>query len=113
MCPLPHSPKTSLRAGGTHIAVLARSVAAYLYVALSTADIDKASRQLSLQTTKTLMALFKYVTVFASSLFFVKLWLCLMAIMDTTGSALPYFMWSVCLCTYIITRGHSFLLPDL
>ncbi len=59
------SPKTSLRAGGTHLAVLARSVAAYLYVALSTVDIDKASRQLSLQTTKALMALFKYVSIFS------------------------------------------------
>ena len=56
-----HSPKTSLRAGGTHLAVLARSVAAYLHVALSFQDVDKAARQLSLQTTKAIMSMFKYV----------------------------------------------------
>ena len=32
--------KTSLHAGGTHLAVLARSLSCYLYVALEQKDID-------------------------------------------------------------------------
>ena len=54
-----HSPKTSLRAGGTHLAVLARSVMAYLNVSLESGDLDKVSKSLTMQTTRALMAIFK------------------------------------------------------
>ena len=53
------SPKTSLRAGGTHLVVLARSIAAYLQVALDVGDLDRAARTFNQQTTKTLMTIFK------------------------------------------------------
>lgn len=52
-------PKTSLRAGGTHLVVLARSIAAYLQAALDVGDLDRASRTLSQQTTKALMTIFR------------------------------------------------------
>lgn len=52
-------PKTSLRAGGTHLVVLARSIAAYLQVALDIGDLDRASRTFNQQTTKALMTIFK------------------------------------------------------
>ena len=53
------SPKTSLRAGGTHLAVLARSVMLYLNVSLESGDLDKVSKSVNMQTTRALMALFK------------------------------------------------------
>ena len=53
------SPKTSLRAGGTHLAVLARSVVSYLNVSLESGDLDKVSKSLNMQTTRALMAIFK------------------------------------------------------
>ena len=52
-------PKTSLRAGGTHLVVLARSVAAYLHAALDMGDLDKVSRALNQHTTKALMTIFR------------------------------------------------------
>ncbi len=55
-----HSPKSSLRAGGTHLAVLGRSLAAYLYTALETADVDKAAAVISGQTTRLLTSIFKW-----------------------------------------------------
>ena len=54
-----YSPKTSLRAGGTHLAVLARSVMLYLNVSLESGDLDKVSKSLNMQTTRALMAIFK------------------------------------------------------
>ena len=54
-----YSPKTSLRAGGTHLAVLARSVMSYLNVSLESGDLDKVSKSLNMQTTRALMAIFK------------------------------------------------------
>lgn len=56
---LAHSPKTSLRAGGTHLAVLARSVMSYLNVSLENSDLDKVSKSLNTQTTRALMSVFK------------------------------------------------------
>ena len=56
---IPCSPKTSLRAGGTHLAVLARSVMSYLNVSLESGDLDKVSKSLTMQTTRALMAIFK------------------------------------------------------
>ena len=53
------SPKTSLRAGGTHLVVLARSLAAYLMAALDQTDLEKASRTLNQHTTKAIMTIFK------------------------------------------------------
>ena len=54
-----HRPKTSLRAGGTHLAVLARGIMSYLNVSLESADLDKVSKSLNMQTTRALMAIFK------------------------------------------------------
>lgn len=62
-CPLSlyHRPKTSLRAGGTHLVVLARSVGAYLQASLDVGDLDRAARMLNQQTTKALMTIFRQV----------------------------------------------------
>lgn len=59
LCLSLRSPKTSLRAGGTHLAVLARSVMLYLNVSLESGDMDKVSKSVNMQTTRALMALFK------------------------------------------------------
>lgn len=56
-----HSPKTSLRAGGTHLAVLARSLGAYLHVSLESKDLERAAKVISEQTTKWLLTVFKWV----------------------------------------------------
>jgi len=52
-------PKTSLRAGGTHLAVLARSLGAYLNVSLESKDLERATKVISEQTTKWLLTIFK------------------------------------------------------
>ena len=54
-----HSPNTSLRAGGTHLAVLARSLGAYLHVSLESKDLERAAKVISEQTTKWLLTVFK------------------------------------------------------
>ena len=53
------SPKTSLRAGGTHLAVVARGLASYLHVALESRDAEKVSRNINEQTTKWILSMFK------------------------------------------------------
>ena len=63
-----HSPKTSLRAGGTHLAVLARSLGAYLHVSLESKDLERAAKAISEQTTKWLLTVFKWVKPYQSGL---------------------------------------------
>jgi hypothetical protein len=41
------------------LVILARSIAAYLHVALDVGDLDRASRTFNQQATKTLMTIFK------------------------------------------------------
>lgn len=53
------SPKTSLRAGGTHLSVLARSIASYLHVSLDNKEVDRVSRVLSQHTTRWVMEMMK------------------------------------------------------
>ena len=54
-----HSPKTSLRAGGTHLSVLARGLASYLHVSLDSKEVDRIGRVLSQQTTRWILDMMK------------------------------------------------------
>ena len=56
---LPRSPKTSLRAGGTHLSVLARGLASYLHVSLDTKEVERIGRVLSQQTTRWIVDMMK------------------------------------------------------
>ena len=53
------SPKTSLRAGGTHLSVLARGLASYLHVSLDSKEVDRIGRVLSQQTTRWILDMMK------------------------------------------------------
>jgi hypothetical protein len=56
---LVESPKTSLRAGGTHLSVLARGLASYLHVSLDGKEVDRIGRLLSQQTTRWIVNMMK------------------------------------------------------
>ena len=56
---LSSSPKTSLRAGGTHLSVLARGLASYLHVSLDSKEVDRIGRVLSQQTTRWILDMMK------------------------------------------------------
>jgi hypothetical protein len=56
---LSESPKTSLRAGGTHLSVLARGLASYLHVSLDSKEVDRIGRVLSQQTTRWILDMMK------------------------------------------------------
>ena len=63
------SPRTSSRAGGTHIAILARSLMYYLSVALQPKAADQLALKITEQTTKWICALFRCVGIFVWSLY--------------------------------------------
>lgn len=58
------SPRTASRAGGTHIAILARSLMYYLSVALQPKAADQLALKIAEQTTKWISALFRCVGMF-------------------------------------------------
>lgn len=53
------SPRSSSRAGGTHIAILARSLVYYLSVALPPKLVDQLALKIAEQTTKWISTLFR------------------------------------------------------
>lgn len=55
------SPKTSLRAGGTHLSVLARGLASYLHVSLDSKEVERIGRVLSQQTSQWIINMMKWV----------------------------------------------------
>ena len=63
VCTPTPSPKTSLRAGGTHLSVLARGLASYLHVSLDTKEVERIGRVLSQQTTRWIVDMMKWVLV--------------------------------------------------
>eukprot|EP00731_Ephydatia_muelleri_P029069 Em0020g713a len=52
-------PKGSVRAGGTHLAILARTLASYLSVSLEGKDLERVSGLLNKQTAKIILSIFK------------------------------------------------------
>lgn len=56
---LVESPKTSLRAGGTHLSVLARGLASYLHVSLDSKEVERIGRVLSQQTSQWIINMMK------------------------------------------------------
>ena len=53
------SPKTSLRAGGTHLSVLARGLASYLHVSLDNKEVERIGKLLTEQTTQWILDMMK------------------------------------------------------
>jgi glutamate/tyrosine decarboxylase-like PLP-dependent enzyme len=58
--PLQVPPHSACRAGGTHIAILARSLAAYLQVALRPKDVEQLLQKITEQTTTWISTLFRF-----------------------------------------------------
>lgn len=50
-----------MRAGGTHLAILARTLASYLSVSLEGKDLERVSGLLNKQTAKIILSIFKLV----------------------------------------------------
>ena len=60
ICPMSHDTyrlKTSLHAGGTHLAVLARGVSSYLSVALDVRDVDSIAGMVHAHVAQSLLTL--------------------------------------------------------